>query len=93
MWSAPFVHAPAADNGALLFELTETGEREVRQRLGLPEAEPEVEHDVGALQKLVAGIADQQVQGYINEALTCLRVGALRAAVVFLWTGAVAHTS
>lgn len=31
-----------------------------------------------------------QVRDYINEALTCLRVGARRATVAFVWTGAVA---
>jgi hypothetical protein len=90
--SAPYVHAPNATEGGLLqFELTDTGERAVREKLGLPEAEPEVEHDVGALQKVAEGIPDERVKEYINEALLCLRVGALRAAVVFVWIGAV-HT-
>ena len=35
------------------------------------------------------GVADDVVRGYVDEAITCLRAGALRAAVVFLWTGAV----
>ncbi len=29
------------------------------------------------------------MRGYVDEAIVCLRVGALRAATVFLWTGAV----
>jgi hypothetical protein len=88
--SAPFVHAPGADGGVFLFELTDTGERAVRDQLGLPTAEPEVEHDVGALQHLAASLSDEQVKSYISEALTCLQIGALRATVVFVWTGAVA---
>ena len=31
------------------------------------------------------------IRNYVEEALTCLRVGALRAAVVFLWVGAIAQ--
>lgn len=55
----------------------------------LPHAEPEVEHDIASLSALVAKVRDPEVRSYIEEALTCLQVGALRSAVVFLWTGAI----
>ena len=87
---APYVHSPGGkENGALLFALTDKGEQYVRELLELPAAEPEVEHDVVTLSNLAANIKDEHVRGYVEEAITCLRFGALRAAVVFLWTGAI----
>lgn len=60
----------------------------MRELLGLPAADVEIEHDVGTLSALAAKIADPTVRGYVDETIKCLQVGALRAAVVFLWTGA-----
>ena len=34
-------------------------------------------------------IADPVVKGFVEESVTCLKVGALRAAIVFLWAGVV----
>ena len=88
--AAPLVHSPGGkENGALLFALTDSGEKYVRELLSLPSAEPEVEHDVTTLSALLARITDEDVRGYVEEAITCLRFGALRASVVFLWAGAV----
>lgn len=88
--SAPYVHSPGGkENGALLFALTDTGDQYVRELLGLPSAEPEIEHDVTTLSTLAAKLSDDGVRGYVEEAITCLQFGALRAAVVFLWTGAI----
>jgi hypothetical protein len=88
--AAPYVHSPGGkENGALLFALTDEGDKYVRELLGLPSAEPEVEHDVTTLSGLLPKIADEDVRGYVEEAITCLRFGALRASVVFLWTGAI----
>jgi hypothetical protein len=44
---------------------------------------------VASLQALAAKIKDPVVQDYIDEAIKCLSVGALRAAIVFLWAAAV----
>jgi len=89
--SVPFVQSPGTKEGRhLLWSLTGQGENRVRELLDLPEAEPEIEHDVGTLQALAAKIRDANARGYVEEAVKCLRVGALRATVVFLWTGAVA---
>lgn len=88
--AAPYVHSPGKDGRHLLWSLTETGDERVRELLSLPTAEPEVEHEVGALQTLASKITDEGTRGYMEEAVKCLQVGALRAAVVFLWTGAVA---
>lgn len=89
--AVPFVESPGTKEGRhLRWSLTRQGEERVRDLLDLPAAEPEIEHDVGTLQALAATITDANVRGYVEEALTCLHFGALRAAVVFLWTGAVA---
>ncbi len=87
--SAPYAQGTGAkESGAFLFELTGTGEDHVRDLLGLPAAEAEVEHDVTSLENIAARLTDAEARGYVEEAIQCLRVGALRAAVVFLWTGA-----
>jgi hypothetical protein len=85
-----YVDSPGVDEqGRRLWQLTDTGDRFVRDLLSLPQAEPEIEHDVGALMSLAAKVSDETVRGYVEEAIKCLRAGALRAAVVFLWTGAI----
>jgi hypothetical protein len=49
----------------------------------------EVQADVTTLTRLLSKVSDEQVRSYIEEAVTCLRHGALRAAVVFVWSGAI----
>jgi hypothetical protein len=89
--AAPYVESPGTKEGRhLLWSLTSSGSERVRELLGLPAAEPEIEHDVGTLQTLVSAISDNNARGYIEESIKCLRADALRASVVFLWTGAVA---
>jgi hypothetical protein len=87
--AAPYAHSPGRDGNSLLWSLTDTGEKYVRTLLNLPEADAELEHDVSTLRKLAAKIPDPEVQQYVDEAILCLSVGALRAATVFLWVGAV----
>jgi hypothetical protein len=87
--SGAFIDTAGSENGKTLWRLTPTGEQEVRKLLGLPEAEPEIEHDVSSLEKIAADISDQEAKGFVEEAIKCLRVGALRASVVFLWSGAI----
>jgi hypothetical protein len=76
------------DGTRRLWNLTETGRDYVRKLLGLPAAEAEVEHDVGVLTALIAKVSDADIRSYLEEALKCLQVGALRACVVFVWTAA-----
>lgn len=76
-------------NGEKLWTLTPTGETSVRALAGLPETQPEVEHGVEELRKIAAKIQDPDVRAYIDEAVLCLSVNALRAAIVFMWVGAV----
>lgn len=87
--SAPNVESPGQSGSALLWRLTGTGQAHIRTLLDLPEAEPEVEHDVRTLESIAAKIGDADVRNYVEEAVKCLRFGALRASVVFLWAGAI----
>lgn len=87
--SGHFVDTPGVEEGKRLWHLTTTGEQEVRRLLGLPEAEIEVEHDVGVLTRLLPKIKDTNTREFTEESIKCLQAGLLRAAVVFLWSGAV----
>jgi hypothetical protein len=87
--SGALVDSPGASGNRRLWQLTTTGEAHIRTALSLPSAEPEIEHDVATLEALAAKIGDILVREYILEAIKCLSVGALRAAIVFLWTGAI----
>lgn len=77
------------DKGHKLWRLTDSGTREIREILGLPDEQPEIAVDVTALEKAAKKVADPLAAEFVAEAITCLQVGALRAAVVFAWTGAV----
>ncbi len=87
--SGAFVDSPGLFKGRRVWRLTTSGEKHIRAVLKLPAAEPEIEHDVTTLEALAAKVSDSIVRGYIDEAIKCLSVGALRAAVVFLWSGAI----
>ena len=87
--SGAYVDSPGRDGKALLWKLTPTGVEHVRDKLGLPLSDVEVEHDVGTLTALAAKVKDAGVRAYVEEAITCLQVDALRACVVFLWVGAI----
>jgi hypothetical protein len=87
--SAPHVHTVGEVSGKFLWALTDSGKDRVRNLLALPASPPVVEEDVTELEVLVRGISNPNVRSYVEEAIKCLRVGALRAAVVFLWAGAI----
>jgi hypothetical protein len=86
--SGHYVDSPGSDGVRRLWKLTSSGEAEVRALLGLPDAEPEIEHDVSTLTKVAAQIGDADARGFVEESIKALSVGALRASVVFLWSGA-----
>jgi hypothetical protein len=87
--SGALVDIPGASGNRRLWQLTSSGETHVRARLNLPAPSPDIEHDVATLQTLAAKVTDGVVRDYILEAIKCLSVGAIRAAIVFLWTGAI----
>jgi hypothetical protein len=87
--SAHLVDTPGTVGSKRLWSLTTTGLEHVRQKLGLPVADVEVEHDVGTLEQVARTIIETEIRDYVNEAVLCLKAGALRASVVFLWSGTV----
>jgi hypothetical protein len=84
------VETSGSKRGRRLWHLTERGER-FGCALVEPsdDDEPLAELDVATLESLLEKISDPIVRSYIEEAIKCLSVGALRAAIVFLWTGAI----
>lgn len=88
--SAPLVHSPRGkEDGAFVFELTDSGEKHIRDLLDVPLPSAGVQQDVSTLRTLSAKVSDATVRGFIDEAIQCLGADALRAAIVFLWSGAV----
>lgn len=72
-----------------VWKLTGSGKTYIRKELGLPKEQSAVEKDISTLATTAAKIADPLIRDYIDEAITCLRVDARRACVVFAWTGAI----
>lgn len=87
--SGPLVDTSGLQGKKRLWNLTDSGREHVRNLLGLPKVDVEVEHDVGTLEELVAKIPDTDVRDYLDEAVRCLQVGALRACTVFVWVAAI----
>jgi DNA-binding MarR family transcriptional regulator len=87
--SGAFVDTQTSQGTKRLWSLTDSGREYIRNLLSLPASDIEVEHDVGTLKGLVAVVADPDVRNYLEEAVKCLQVGALRACVVFLWTASI----
>lgn len=87
--SAPYVDTVGKDGRRFLWALTDAGKEEVRKALNLPAKDVEIENDVSSIEALIAKVADEDVKDYLSESTKCLQVNALRAAVVFLWSGAV----
>jgi len=87
--SAPNVDVSGKDGNRFLWSITQSGQDYVRNLLNLPDADIEIEHDVSTLKSIVNSISNTQTADYINEAIKCISVGALRASVVFVWAGVV----
>lgn len=85
----PFVDTPGLKDGERMWRLTDTGAKHVRELLGLKTDSPEVVHDITTLETLIAKLKSTDERDYLIEAVTCLRVGALRSCVVFAWTAAI----
>ncbi len=85
-----FVDAPATNKGGVkLWKLTDSGLARVRKLLSLPEVDSKIEHETTTLTALLPTLVEPLIRSYAEEAMLCLSVGALRAAVVFLWSGAI----
>lgn len=74
-----------------LWHLTESGDQHVRTRLGITAdaAQIQIKNDISTMEALVAGVSDDVVRSYLEESVLAYGVGALRASVVFLWSGAI----
>jgi hypothetical protein len=74
------------------WEITESGEKHLRALYEVPDltSNGEPRTDVSALRGLAHRVSDEAGREYVDEAIECLEAGARRAAVVFLWSGAVA---
>jgi len=70
------------------WKLTDTGREYVRADLGLEVAqESALDGGADSIRAVLGGIGDQVAQSYVEEAVLCLEAGALRASVVFVWSG------
>jgi len=87
--SAPYVDTIGKEGHRFLWALTTTGQQHVRTLVKLPAAEAEIENDVTALRQLLTKMVDPDTADYVDEAIKCLSINALRACVVFLWAGSV----
>ncbi len=76
-------------DGRNLWRLTDTGKAKVRSLLSLPEEPIEAAHEVAALESLLSGVSDPITREFLAEGVKCLRFNALRAAIVFIWGGAI----
>lgn len=85
--SGDLVDSPGKEGNSRLWALTPTGHQRVRELHSLPETDIEIEHDTVTLQTLLTTLSDLELKEYIEEAIKCLSVGALKASVVFLWAG------
>lgn len=81
--SGHFVDTDGLQGKKRLWTLTDSGRDHVRELLGLPKADVEVEHDVGTLERVIAKVPDPDVRDYLEEAVKCLKVGAFRALSYF----------
>lgn len=81
------VDSPGIKDGRRTWRLTDTGRAHVLMLLG--GVSPTVEEDVSTLMSQIDRLKDRDVMEYVREALMALQAGARRAAVVFVWVGAV----
>lgn len=84
-----YVDTPGLKDGERLWKLTDTGSKYIRDLIGLKADSPEIIHDITTLENLISKLTNVDEKDYLNEALTCLKVGALRATVVFVWVAAI----
>lgn len=86
-----YVDRRAGDGGPAYWRLTDSGFDYVEEDLGIgvSNGTPTTTGSSSSLHNLISGISDDVVRGYLEEAVRCLEVGALRAAIVFVWAGAI----
>jgi hypothetical protein len=75
--------------GHMEWELTKTGETHIASLLGVTIPAAALINATASLETAARSIADEQARKFVEEAILCLRAGARRAAVVFMWVVAV----
>lgn len=83
-----FVDFDGAEDGRRSWKVTGAGVEYVRRLLNLPLEPREIEDEISTLRALAVQIRDEDARDYIDEAVKCLEAGALSAAIVFVWAGA-----
>ena len=87
--SGALVNIDGSVGGRRAWKLTKTGERHVRDILGIADETPALRAEISDLATATSDIRDVEVAAYVAEATACFQAGALRATVVFLWSGAI----
>ncbi len=71
-----------------LWQITPSGEKKVKDLLSLTDENVEVENDTTTLEKIInTKLKDPAIKDYFQEGIDCLKIGRLRACIVFLWAG------
>lgn len=86
--ASPYVHIVGREGRTNRYALTQTGLAEAGQLVPSQYKQSSTVHDARGLQELAQGLGPAAA-AYVQEAVLCLQAGALRASVVFLWSGAV----
>lgn len=71
------------------WKITDNGEAKVRELLGIVQDSSEMRAEIAGLSALAQKIKSEEVRDFLLEAVSCLGANALRAAVVFVWSGAI----
>jgi len=73
----------------IAWKITDAGEAKVREELGIADDASELRAEIAELTALAPRVASEEARDFLLEAVSCLGANALRAAVVFVWSGAI----
>jgi hypothetical protein len=83
-------HLEAVPNSRpIAWKITDTGEAKVRAELGIADDASELRSEIAELTTLAKRVASEETRDFLLESVSCLGANALRAAVVFVWSGAI----
>lgn len=71
------------------WKITDSGEARVRELLGIQQDSSEMRAEIAELTALAQEVKSEETRDFLLESVSCLGANALRAAVVFLWSGAI----
>jgi hypothetical protein len=74
----------------IAWKITDSGATLIRTKLGIPEDTSELRVEIAALTALAESkVTSAETRDFLLEAVACLSANALRATVVFVWSGAI----